>query len=290
MSLSIVTDQLSQNFENACATARHHGFDYVEIHSLWGKTVEDLSSAEVKTVKEILQKYSLRVSNLASTIFFMAKLYPNDTISSFNDAFYAINGKTKDHMEAAKRALDIAVQLDSPSIRAFPFRAPDNRQIIGVLDDQREILDHFTRLVPFAKNAKKRILIENCPHTHLPRGEMTNFVVKTIDSPWLGLLWDPANSVRADLKRLATMYRKLTVLEEMELIAPLIGHIHVKDYHYVEGLVKPFQHVAIGKGDLPYPQIVEFMKKTSNRAMFSLEPEVDANETLVSIDYFKSLL
>ena len=86
------------------------------------------------------------------------------------------------------------------------------------------------------------------------------------------------------------MYRKLTVLEEMELIAPLIGHIHVKDYHYVEGSVKPFQHVAIGKGDLPYPQIVEFMKKTSNRAMFSLEPEVDANETLVSIDYFKSLL
>jgi L-ribulose-5-phosphate 3-epimerase len=290
MSISIITDQLSQDFEKACAMAKHHGFDFIEIHSLWGKTVEELSSSEVKKVIEILNKYHLKVINLASTIFFMAKLYPNDTISSFNDSFYAVKGKTKDHMDAAKRALEIAVALDCPSIRAFPFRAPDNRQIIGVLDDQREILDHFTRLVPFAKNANKRILIENCPHTHLPRGEMTNFVVKTIDSPWLGLLWDPANSVRADYKRLATMYKKLSILEEMELIAPLIGHIHVKDYRYVEGLAKPYQHVAIGKGDLPYPQIVDFMKKTSHPAMFSLEPEVDDIETLVSIDYFKSLL
>jgi L-ribulose-5-phosphate 3-epimerase len=290
MSISIITDQLGQDFDKACATAKHHGFDFIEIHSLWGKTVEDLSSTEVKSVKEILNKYQLRVSNLASTIFFMAKLYPNDTLTSFSDKFYAVTGKTKDHMDAAKRALDIAVALDSPSIRAFPFRAPDNRHIIGVLDDQREIINHFTRLIPFAKNANKRILIENCPHTHLPRGELTHFVVKNIGSPWLGLLWDPANSVRADQNRLASMYKKLTILEEMELIAPLIGHIHVKDYHYVEGLDKPFQHVAVGKGDLPYVDIVDFMKKTSHPAMFSLEPEVDDIETLVSIDYFKSLL
>jgi L-ribulose-5-phosphate 3-epimerase len=290
MSISIITDQLNQDFEKACAVARHHGFDFVEIHSLWGKTVEDLSSSEIKTVKEILNKYHLRVSNLASTIFFMAKLYPNDTISSFNDTFYVVKGKTKDHIEAAKRSLDIAVELDCPSIRAFPFRAPDNRLIIGVLDDQREIIDNFSKLIPFAKNAKKQILIENCPHTHLPRGEMTNFVVKTIDSPWLGLLWDPANSVRADQKRLPASYKKLSILEEMALIAPLIRHIHVKDYKYVEGLAKPYQHVAIGKGDLPYSQIVEFMKKTSHPAMFSLEPEVGDIETLVSIENFRSLL
>lgn len=290
MSVSIITDQLNQDFDKACAIARHHGFDFIEIHSLWGKTIEDLSSNEVKKVKEILNKYQLRVSNLATTIFFMAKLYPNDTISSFSDAFYTVKGKTKDHLEAAKRALDIAVELDCPSIRAFPFRAPDNRLIIGVLDDQREIIDNFSKLIPMAKNAKKRILIENCPHTHLPRGEMTNFVVKTIDSPWFGLLWDPANSVRADQKRLATIYRKLTILEEMQLVYPLVGHIHVKDYKYIEGLTKPYQHVAIGKGDLPYPQIVEFFKKSVHPAMFSLEPEVDDVETLVSIDYFKSLI
>jgi L-ribulose-5-phosphate 3-epimerase len=288
--LSIITDQLSQDFEKACAIARHHGFDFVEIHSLWGKTVEDLNSSEVKKVKEILSKYQLKVSNLASTIFFMAKLYPNDTIISFNDTFYAVKGKTKDHIEAAKRALDIAVDLDCPSIRAFPFRAPENRKIIGVLDDQREIIDNFSRLIPFAKNAGKKVLVENCPHTHLPRGEMTHFVVKTIDSPWLGLLWDPANSVRADQNRLASIYKKLTIIEEMELIAPLVGHIHVKDYKYVEGLAKPYQHVAVGKGDLPYPSIVEFMKKTSHPPMFSLEPEVDDIETLVSIDYFKTLV
>ena len=290
MSVSIITDQLNQDFDKACAIARHHGFDFIEIHSLWGKTIEDLSSTEVKKVKEVLNKYQLRVSNLATTIFFMAKLYPNDTISSFSDAFYTVKGKTKDHLEAAKRALDIAVELDCPSIRAFPFRAPDNRMIIGVLDDQREIIDNFSKLIPLAKNAKKRILIENCPHTHLPRGEMTNFVVKTIDSPWFGLLWDPANSVRADQKRLATIYRKLTILEEMQLVYPLVGHIHVKDYKYIEGLTKPYQHVAIGKGDLPYPQIVEFFKKSAHPAMFSLEPEVDDVETLVSIDYFKSLI
>lgn len=290
MSISIITDQLNQDFEKACAIARQHGFDFIEIHSLWGKTVEDLNSNEVKKVKEILSKYQLKVSNLASTIFFMAKLYPNDTITSFSDSFYAVKGKTKDHIDAAKRALDIAVALDSPSIRAFPFRAPENRKIIGVLDDQREIIDNLTRLIPFAKNANKKVLIENCPHTHLPRGEMTHFIVKTINSPWLELLWDPANSVRADQNRLASIYKKLTILEEMELIASSIRHIHVKDYKYVEGLAKPYQHVAIGKGDLPYPAIVDYIKKSLHPPIFSLEPEVDEIETLVSIDFFNSLL
>ncbi len=290
MSISIITDQISQDFEKACAIAKHHGFDLIEIHSLWGKTVEDLHPSEVKKVKEILSKYQLRISNLASTIFFMAKLYPNDTISSFNDQFYAVKGRIEEHLDAAKRALDIAIILESPSIRAFPFRAPDNRKIIGSSDDQKEIIGKYLKLAPLASQAKKVIVIENCPHTHLPRGEMTFQIVKTIQSPWVRLLWDPANSYRADKNRLPLHYKKLSIIEEMNLIAPMIGHIHVKDYHYEPDLPKPYQHVAVGQGDLPYPQITDFMKKTSHPAIFSLEPEVSDIDTLISIDYFKSLL
>lgn len=290
MHFSIITDQISQDFEKACAIAKHHGFDLIEIHSLWGKTVEDLNSSEVKKVKEILSKYQLRVSNLATTIFFMSKLYPNDTISSFNDQFYAVRGRIEEHLDATKRALDIAITLESPSIRAFPFRAPDNRKVIGSSDDQKEIIGQFVKLAPLAGQAKKVIVIENCPHTHLPRGEMTLQIVEAIQSPWIRLLWDPANSVRADKNRLPQHYKKLSIIEEMNLIAPMIGHIHVKDYHYVPDLPKPYQHVAVGQGDLPYPQITDFMKKTSHPAIFSLEPEVSDIDTLISIDYFKSLL
>ncbi len=290
MSISIITDQIGQDFEKSCAIAKHHGFDFVEIHSLWGKTVEDLQSFEIKKVKDILIKYQLRVSNLATTVFFMAKLYPNDTITSFNDRFIAIKGRTSEHIEAAKRAFEIAIALDSPSIRIFPFRAPENRKIIGTAEDQHMIIEQYIRLIPWAEQAKKQLLIENCPHTHLPRGEMTYSVAKNLRSPWIKLLWDPANSFRADKSRLPELYKKLTVLQEMELISPLVGHIHVKDYRYVAALEKPYQHVAVGQGDVPYPKIADYLKKTSHQALFSLEPEVNDFDTLVSIDYFKSLL
>lgn len=290
MSISIITDQIGQDFEKSCAIAKHHGFDFVEIHSLWGKTVEDLQSFEIKKVKDILIKYQLRVSNLATTVFFMAKLYPNDTITSFNDRFIAVKGRTSEHIEAAKRAFEIAIALDSPSIRVFPFRAPENRKIIGTAEDQRMIIEQYIRLIPWAEQAKKQLLIENCPHTHLPRGEMTYSVAKNLRSPWIKLLWDPANSFRADKSRLPELYKKLTVLQEMELISPLVGHIHVKDYRYVAAMEKPYQHVAVGQGDVPYPKIADYLKKTSHQALFSLEPEVNDFDTLVSIDYFKSLL
>ena len=43
--IGTITDQVSMDFEEALFSVREQ-FEYVEIHSLWNKTVEDLSDDE----------------------------------------------------------------------------------------------------------------------------------------------------------------------------------------------------------------------------------------------------
>ena len=63
---------------------------------------------------------------------------------------------------------------------------------------------------------------------------------------------------------------------------PYIGHIHLKNYHYVSELVKPFVHVPLLNGDIAYDSL---LKKIQDKCdcFLSLEPEVDFTQTIQSM-------
>ena len=56
MKKSFITDQLDMDFEKSVYEIKKNGFKYIEIHSLWNKTVEDLDYDEIKRVKKIISK------------------------------------------------------------------------------------------------------------------------------------------------------------------------------------------------------------------------------------------
>ena len=68
--LSVINDEISPDFEHACSVASHDfGLHWIELRSLWGKTLAQLSGAEIDKAKGILAKYQLRVTDLASPLF-----------------------------------------------------------------------------------------------------------------------------------------------------------------------------------------------------------------------------
>jgi len=75
MKKAIITNQIDMDFDKAAFLAHEWGFQYLEIHSLWGKTIEDLTHDEVDRMAQIINKYHFRVSCLSSTLFLMCPLY-----------------------------------------------------------------------------------------------------------------------------------------------------------------------------------------------------------------------
>lgn len=289
MKLSIISDQVSQDLEEALKIIVKEGYEYVELHNLFGHSIETCTKEEVEIIKHLLDQYHVKVSNIASTLFFLCPLYQGDEVSLFNPGFYSIQGDLKYHLKVLEHACWIANELDCPKIRIFPFRWPDNRKDpYGTKQDFEKIIENIKKALDISKKYHVTLVLENCPYSHLPKGKMTLQVVQAINDPYLKLLWDPANSYRAIRENVPKEYMDWSFEEELLHLYPYIGHIHLKNYHYVSGLVKPFVHVPLLNGDIDYKTLVKSIQETCD-CILSLEPEVDKKGTLLSMQCLKSL-
>lgn len=287
---AIITDQVDQDIRKACAMIKDAGYHYVELHNVFEKSIEECSEAECNIIKEILDENGLEVVNIASTVFFLCPLYENYRVSLFNDSFHAIKGDVKYHLAMLHNACRIAKKLNCQTIRIFPFRFPDNEEItvVGTKQDQKMIITQFQKAVDIAKRYDLTLVVENCPYSHCPKGEMTYELVKAIHDEHLKLLWDPANSYRAEKNRVPAEYENKTIAEEYDLIKDEIRHIHLKNYIYDETQPKPFVHCSLTAGDIDYKALMPKLKKYSY--YFSLEPEVDNILTMQSMRELKHLM
>ncbi|MBM6809033.1 sugar phosphate isomerase/epimerase family protein [Faecalicoccus pleomorphus] len=289
MKLSIISDQVSQDLEEALKIIVKEGYEYVELHNVFGHSIETCTKEEVEIIKHLLDQYHVKVSNIASTLFFLCPLYQGDEVSLFNPGFYSIQGDLKYHLKVLEHACWIANELDCPKIRIFPFRWPDNRKgPYGTKQDFEKIIENIKKALDISKKYHVTLMLENCPYSHLPKGKMTLQVVQAINDPYLKLLWDPANSYRAIRENVPKEYMDWSLEEELLHIYPYLGHIHLKNYHYVSGLVKPFVHVLLLNGDIDYKTLVKSIQETCD-CILSLEPEVDKKGTLLSMQCLKSL-
>ena len=289
MKKSIISDQVSQDLREACKIISDMGYEYVELHNVFHKSIEECSEEETLEIKNILDTYHLKVSNIATTIFFLCPLYDHYEVSLFNDSFHCIKGDVNIHLNYLENACRIAKTLDCNTVRIFPFRYPDNPDtiIVGEEKDLEKIASLLKLAVTIAEKHNITLALENCPYSHCPKGEMTYKLVKMVNHPNLKLLWDPANSYRAEKHQVPKKYLTLNLEEECALLYDEIAHLHLKNYHYdLHKSPKPFIHKALLKGDIEFETL---LNKCPNDVAYSLEPEVSYEETIESMQSLQNL-
>src|SRR5260370_37555706 len=67
--LGIITDEVTQDFEQALIWTKGFGLSWVELRFIWGKYVTELTGDDVKRAKDLLAKYNMRVSVIDSPYF-----------------------------------------------------------------------------------------------------------------------------------------------------------------------------------------------------------------------------
>lgn len=292
MRYSIISDQVDEDFEIACKIISEQGYKEIEIHNVFNKSIEQCSIEEAYQIKKIIDTYGLKVSNIATTVFFLCPLKEHYTVSLFNPEFYCIEGDVNTHLAYLQQACEIANILDCQTIRVFPFRFPDNEEVVMVGNDEdlALIANNLKQACEVVAPYGKTIVLENCPYSHCPKGEMTNELYRRVNHPNMKLLWDPANSYRAMIEKVPSQYLGLSLEEEFALVKEKIGHIHFKNYEYQEGLIKPFVHKSLTEGDIDYTKIVTLCTTLGNEVCLSLEPEVNYDECIKSMKQLKGLL
>jgi len=157
-----------------------------------------------------------------------------------------------------KRVIDMAVALDCPALRVFGgHEVPASEQGIAL----NWLAESLRELGEFAATAGLQLNIENHMDTMATSAEMTMAIVRAVDLPNVGVLYDQANLSFMGQEDHSTA---------IAMQGARINHVHVKDFYW-----KGTDRIAalLGQGIVPWQEIVDSLTNIGYAGYYSLEYE-----------------
>jgi sugar phosphate isomerase/epimerase len=216
--LSVINDEISPDFDHACSVAANDfGLHWIEIRSMWRKNVTDLNAEEIDRSRKILDKYKLRVTDIASPLFKVH--WPGAPISKEGprrDEFHA-DFDYKQQDEVLARSIDLCKAFDTDRIRCFDFwRLEDPKPYRAAINDK------LRQAARTCAEHKLILLLENEMACNTGSGKEAAETLAAIQEPNFMLNWDPGNS--------ATFAGDVPYPDDYDhLPKHRIGHCHCKD-------------------------------------------------------------
>lgn len=213
--LGVITDEVTQDFEQALGWVKSFGLNWVELRFVWGKYVTEFTADDVKRAKDLLAKYQVRVSVVDSPY---CKVLLPGTSSPFsdrkNDPLQSDFAKQDAVLE---RAMARARDFGTDKVRIFAFlRVAEPKTVFD------RVAQELQRAAVVAQREGIRLLLENEFSCNVATGAESAAMLEAVKSPALGLNWDPGNAYAAGEKK-----------PYPDGYAPLdrkrIWHMHLKD-------------------------------------------------------------
>ena len=254
--LSVINDEITQDFGRACeVTAQEFGLQFIEIRALWGKNIMRLDAKEIDQARQILEKYKLRVSTIASPIFKVD--WPGAPVSKFSprrDQFGA-DFTFEQQDELLERGFELLKVFQSDRIRIFDFwRLEDQQPYRAAID---------AKLMTAARKAASRgvtLLLENEPSCNTATGAEAARTLAAVRSPSLKLNWDAGNAASRGEVAYPNGYSQLPKHR--------IGYLHCKD---VIRHGDKYEWMKMGAGIIDWVGQYRALKRDGYRGIVSLE-------------------
>lgn len=244
--LGVVADEISDLPEQAFPIARDLGLHEVELQRLWGKSVTDLTGAEIDATRELLARHDLRVSMISTGLLKACR------VDLIPDGKFEQSADFAQHMDVFHRAVIMSRAFDCRLVRTFSFRWP---HMVGLgnpsprLPKGGEIPSPTLDLIRDglripARTAEREGLtlgLENVRSCYGNTGENARIIIDAVDSPALKAVWDPANSFVSG---------GLDYPDGYDAIRPHMVHVHLKDARVRDAATGLTSWECIGEGDV----------------------------------------
>lgn len=215
--VAVINDEISQDFGRACEVAANEfGMGWIELRGMWNKNILRLDAKEVAEARSILEKYRLRVTDIASPLF--KADWPGAPQSKFSpkrDQFNA-DFTFEQQNEVLERSIELAKAFNTDRLRCFDFwRLEDQTPYRAAMND---------KLREAAETAAKKnviLVLENEGACNTATGAEAAKVLAALKIPNLMLNWDPGNAATHGEKTFPDAYENLP--------KDRIGHCHCKN-------------------------------------------------------------
>ncbi len=243
--LAAFADEASNSLSGQINALKKNGIGYIEIRSVDGHNVADLSIKEAEEVKKRLDDANIRVWSVGSRL---GKIGILDDFAP--------------HLDEEKHTLELANTLGCDKIRMFSFYIPKDESPEKYRDEV------FSRLERFAETAKPygvTLCHENEKGIYGDNTERSLDIAK--NCPSVPLVFDCANFVQCGVKP----------IEAWEILKPYVKYMHIKDA-LADGRIVPAGH---GIGNLK-EVVADYLANVGE--VMTLEPHLALFDGLASLE------
>lgn len=200
MQLSIVSDELSQDFRTAVEIGYSWGIRNFEIRNTWLTRVPNIPDSGMEIIKRTIKEYRINITTLSPGIFKIP-------LSSDESDYH--------REELLQKTFVLAREFGASCITIFGIkRSPQENT-----KDYQRVIETIGDTVRLAAREGFTLLLENEAGWWADTGENTAKIVSDIGSKALKITWDPGNAFAAGEMPYPTGY---------EEVKDEIANIHVK--------------------------------------------------------------
>jgi L-ribulose-5-phosphate 3-epimerase len=251
--LGILTDEVSDRFEEALDWISEQGLKHVEVRVVNGQNAADLNDDQLREVRKQVEGRGLFISAIASPLF-KCKLDPSREVAA-GDTFGQIEESVDAHFSKLDRVIAIAKLLNTNRIRIFSFwREADPSLYTG------EIVRHLQRAAKTAAEQGVTLILENEPSCNGGYAEEVALLVREIASPALRGLWDPGNEAYAGREAYPAGYAAMK---------EYLAHVHLKDAYIREDGTG--RCVPLGSGNVAVIEQLKALQADGYDGLFTIE-------------------
>jgi L-ribulose-5-phosphate 3-epimerase len=256
--IAVINDEIGQDFGRACEVAsREFGMEWIELRGMWNKNILKLDANEVAEARRILEKYKLRVTDIASPLFKVD--WPGAPKSEFSPKSAQFNADFTYNQqgEVLDRSIALAKAFRTDRVRCFDFwRLADPAPHRAAIN---------ARLLEAANAAGKQgiiLILENEFACNTATGAEAAKTLAGVHSPSFMLNWDPGNAAGRGESPYPGGYSLLPKNR--------IGHCHCKDIDKISDSKDP-AWAAMGSGAVDWVGQFAALKRDAYHYAVSLE-------------------
>ncbi len=242
--ISVVGDEVSQDFQNVVNFAAEFNLGAIEIRSVWNKPPQALTTHDIDQMKRVLDGPGIQIVGIASPFL---KCDIDDLKAR------------EEHLEILRACIKLAKAFDANLIRTFAFWKMDD-----VEERWSEIVSAYDEPVKIAESEGIILGLENEASTSLATAKLTERFVREIDSSNVRVVWDPANEFHAE------GWGETPYPDGYERLKCMMVHVHVKDSAKNRDTGK-IECVAIGEGVIDWKNQLQALVDDGYDGYISLE-------------------
>ncbi len=230
------------------------GMKWIELRGMWKKNIVNLDEKEVAEAKRLVDKYQLKVTDIASPLFKVD--WPGAPKSKYSEPkSFGANFSLAQQEEVLDRAIEMAKAFGTDRVRCFDFwRLEDQSPYRAAIND---------KLSEAAAKAEKKgiiLVLENEPSCNTATGAESAKMLAVVKNSNFMLNWDPGNAAAAGEIPFPDGYKLLP--------KERIGHCHCKDT-VKKG--KGYDWAPMGGGLIDWAGQFKSLKNDGYRFAVSLE-------------------